>query len=358
MTEREGRLTIDGDRAVLNFERRLPFPIEVVWLAITDPDERGQWIGETTIDAREGGTIEMVATGPPLPPERKRMTGRILVWDPPHVLEHEWKQPIVEAGVVRYELSADGTGTLLRFSHRGLGVRNATGFLGGTHAFLDRLEAYLAMTSCRTGRTVAGKSSNHHNRRLIDMSHNGSHIAAPNLAIAYHSGFGHTAVLAHAVAEGAATPGPSVSVIAVDRITDADWDTLDGADGIVFGSATYMGNVSAGFQAFAERTGRRCQDGTWRDKVAAGFTNSGAKSGDKLAASDLACGLRRSAPHALGEPGFGRRLEQHRRAASTTSTDSGSGSVRARSRTSTPGPTRSTRPTCGPAAPRPAGRVW
>ena len=69
--------------------------------------------------------------------------GRILVWDPPHVLEHEWKQPIVEDGVVRYELTADGDGTLLRFTHRGLGVRNASGFLGGTHAFLDRLEAYL-----------------------------------------------------------------------------------------------------------------------------------------------------------------------------------------------------------------------
>ena len=72
------------------------------------------------------------------------MTGRILVWDPPHVLEHEWKQPIVEDGVVRYELTADGDGTLLRFSHRGLGVRNASGFRGGTHAFLDRLEAYLS----------------------------------------------------------------------------------------------------------------------------------------------------------------------------------------------------------------------
>ena len=101
---------------MLNFERRLPFPVEVVWSAITDPREREQWFGETTIDAREGGTIDMVATGPPLPPERKRMTGRILVWDPPHVLEHEWKQPIVEDGVVRYELTADGDGTLLRFT--------------------------------------------------------------------------------------------------------------------------------------------------------------------------------------------------------------------------------------------------
>ena len=143
MSDRNGRLTVDGDRAVLNFERRLPFPIETVWSAITDPEERAQWFGPTTIDAREGGSIEMVATGPPLPDERKRMAGRILVWDPPNVLEHEWKQPIVEDGVVRYELQPDGDGTLLRFSHRGLGQRNAGGFLGGTHAFLDRLEAYL-----------------------------------------------------------------------------------------------------------------------------------------------------------------------------------------------------------------------
>jgi NAD(P)H dehydrogenase (quinone) len=115
------------------------------------------------------------------------------------------------------------------------------------------------------------------------MNHNGSHIAAPGMAIAYHSGFGHTAVLADAVAAGAQEAGADVTVVAVDRMTDTDWDILDAADGIVFGSATYMGNVSAGFQAFAEQTGRRCLNGIWRDKIAAGFTNSGAKSGDKLA---------------------------------------------------------------------------
>jgi NAD(P)H dehydrogenase (quinone) len=114
------------------------------------------------------------------------------------------------------------------------------------------------------------------------MLRNGSHIATPAMAIAYHSGFGHTAVLADAVAAGAREAGADVILIAVDRMTDVDWDILDAADGIVFGSATYMGNLSAGFQAFAEQTGRRCLNGTWRDKVAAGFTNSGAKSGDKL----------------------------------------------------------------------------
>lgn len=106
----------------------------------------------------------------------------------------------------------------------------------------------------------------------------------PSIAVAYHSGFGHTAMLAEAVASGARDAGAGVTVIPVAGITDADWEVLDAADGIVFGSATYMGNVSAGFQTFAESTGRRCLTGAWSDKVAAGFTNSGAKAGDKLQA--------------------------------------------------------------------------
>jgi uncharacterized protein YndB with AHSA1/START domain len=140
----EGRLTVEGDRAVLHFERHLPYPVERVWSAITDPKHRDRWMGKTLIEPREGGRIETVAAGPQLSPDLKRMTGRILVWDPPHVFEHEWHQLIVEPGVVRYELESDGTGTLLRFSHRGLSVPNATGFCSGTHAFLDRLEALLA----------------------------------------------------------------------------------------------------------------------------------------------------------------------------------------------------------------------
>ncbi|WP_458316311.1 flavodoxin family protein [Mycolicibacterium brisbanense] len=114
------------------------------------------------------------------------------------------------------------------------------------------------------------------------MSHNGSDIAASTVAVVYHSGFGHTATLAAAVAAGAVDAGADVSVVAVDTITEAQWDLLDGIDAMVFGTPTYMGNVSAGFQAFAEKTGRRCVNGTWHDKVAAGFTNSGGKSGDKL----------------------------------------------------------------------------
>ncbi|WP_304114338.1 flavodoxin family protein [Mycolicibacterium bacteremicum] len=105
---------------------------------------------------------------------------------------------------------------------------------------------------------------------------------APTVTVAHHSGFGHTATLAAAVADGARTGGARVSTLMLDTLTDADWSTLDGSDAIIFGAPTYMGNISAGFQDFAEQTGRRCMTGAWRDKVAAGFTNSGAKSGDKL----------------------------------------------------------------------------
>ncbi len=105
---------------------------------------------------------------------------------------------------------------------------------------------------------------------------------SPRVIIVYHSGFGHTATLAQSVADGAREGGAEVTLILAAAMTDADWDAVDSADALVFGSAVYMGNVAAGFQSFAEKTGARCMAGTWRDKVAAGFVNSGAKSGDKL----------------------------------------------------------------------------
>jgi uncharacterized protein YndB with AHSA1/START domain len=141
MTDSLGTLSTDG---TMTFVRRLPYPIATVWAAITDPAQRAAWFGQTTIDGRLGGEIEMMPSGTPAPPEMKRMTGRILAWDPPHLLEHEWRQGIVEDGVVRYQLAADGDETVLTFTHRGLSVRNAQGFIPGTHAFLDRLGAYLS----------------------------------------------------------------------------------------------------------------------------------------------------------------------------------------------------------------------
>jgi len=119
----------------------------------------------------------------------------------------------------------------------------------------------------------------------------------PVVAVAFHSGYGHTAVIAEAVARGAAQAGAEVICIPVDTITDEQWVQLDAADAIIFGAPTYMGTASAAFHAFAEASSKRWYTQTWADKIAAGFTNSGAKNGDK--SSTLAYFFTLAAQHGM-----------------------------------------------------------
>jgi len=103
-----------------------------------------------------------------------------------------------------------------------------------------------------------------------------------NIAIAYHGGRGHTAKFADAVRVGATSvAGCTAELVGVEDVSAAGWVVLDGADAIIFGSPTYMGSASAIFHAFAQDTAGRWLRQSWRDKLAAGFTNSGSKAGDK-----------------------------------------------------------------------------
>lgn len=103
------------------------------------------------------------------------------------------------------------------------------------------------------------------------------------VAVAFHSGFGHTARQAHAVASGAGTvEGTTSRLWPVDTLTDELWDGLATADAIIFGTPTYMGSPSAVFKRFAEATSPIYATLGWKDKVAAGFTNSQTINGDKL----------------------------------------------------------------------------
>ena len=103
------------------------------------------------------------------------------------------------------------------------------------------------------------------------------------VSIIYDSGYGHTARLAQAVAEGVCrVAGAKAHLIAV-----ADgaipWETLEASDAIIFGSPTYNGLVTARFKQFMEDSTRTAWvPQKWRNKIAAGFTNSGAMHGDKL----------------------------------------------------------------------------
>jgi len=102
------------------------------------------------------------------------------------------------------------------------------------------------------------------------------------VAVVYHSGYGHTAKQAQAVATGAeSVAGASATLIPVEQIEE-HWATLEAADAIIFGSPTYMGGVSAPFKAFMDASSKPWYARAWKDKIAAGFTNSASQSGDKL----------------------------------------------------------------------------
>ncbi|MES1964649.1 flavodoxin family protein [Psychrobacter sp. AH5] len=103
-----------------------------------------------------------------------------------------------------------------------------------------------------------------------------------SIAVIYHSNYGHTKRVAQAIVTGARQQLADSQVKAVD-VHKVDWDFLDQADLLVFGSAVYMGSVTAGFKTFMDETSKRWYNRVWEGKWAAAFANSGGLSGDKLA---------------------------------------------------------------------------
>ena len=103
------------------------------------------------------------------------------------------------------------------------------------------------------------------------------------ISIVYDSGYGHTKKQAEAVANGAREVANTDATLIPVSGGSVDWAALATSDAIIFGSPTYNGTVSAKFKQFMEDSTREAWMGqSWRNKVAAGFTNSGAMHGDKL----------------------------------------------------------------------------
>jgi multimeric flavodoxin WrbA len=104
------------------------------------------------------------------------------------------------------------------------------------------------------------------------------------IAIVYFSGYGHTAKQAEAVGEGAAQAG-EVTMLRIDAQGDlpkGGWDQLLAARAIIMGAPTYMGGPAWQFKKFADASSKPWFQMLWKDKLAAGFTNSASINGDKF----------------------------------------------------------------------------
>lgn len=116
--------------STLRFERRLAYPVDRVWRAVSDPSELALWFPAGLTWTPELGEE---FTSPDAPG-----TGRVTELDPPNLLGWAW-----ESDRYRFEITPDGDGCVLVFTHvlddPALAERHSAGW----EIYLSRLEVHL-----------------------------------------------------------------------------------------------------------------------------------------------------------------------------------------------------------------------
>jgi uncharacterized protein YndB with AHSA1/START domain len=105
-----------------------------VWAALTEPGSLARWLGPTgEVALRPGGPFELQL-------ECKTMRGRVRAVEPSRVLELDWVEADEPPSIVRFELSSDGSGTVLVLDHRRIDARIGMRYLTRWGDRLTRLD--------------------------------------------------------------------------------------------------------------------------------------------------------------------------------------------------------------------------
>ena len=126
-----GEVIMTGDTLEVVFHRRLGFPLEKVWAALTVPERLADWFAEAVVDLRVGGSIDLDWGG------RTQAKMRITVCEPPHHLAWIWQLGGRDT-LVRFDLAPEGTGCALTLTHSGVPLVG-DGVRAGWHAHLEAL---------------------------------------------------------------------------------------------------------------------------------------------------------------------------------------------------------------------------
>lgn len=146
-------MSYDGvflDNSTVRFERLLPGPITRVWDYLTKPEFLATWLASAAGDWRKGGEITLTFTLSAHGECSDSLSrGTVIDYDPPRLLSYSWRdlddagkeQP---ASIVRFELTEQEGGVLLRLTHRKLAPAEMAGFGAGWDSHLHYLGARLA----------------------------------------------------------------------------------------------------------------------------------------------------------------------------------------------------------------------
>lgn len=128
--------TPDGGASV-RFEWYYDRPVAAVWAALTQPERLSLWIADAEVDLRPGGHYRLLWRGE----SNNVMDGTILELEPPRLLAHTWNEQKQLESTVRWELTPEGRGCILRLTHTFPPGQDAVPFVAGWHDFLYPLLA-------------------------------------------------------------------------------------------------------------------------------------------------------------------------------------------------------------------------
>jgi uncharacterized protein YndB with AHSA1/START domain len=130
----------DDGRYVVRFERRLGHAVERVWRALTTPEELIKWWGDAEVNLEEGGHFNLRWLNTDDEGNTAEMHARIAKLVPERLLLLDGDIH----GMLRWELTPDGDGTLLSFrSTLALPEEFLTKVPAGWHFHLDALQRHL-----------------------------------------------------------------------------------------------------------------------------------------------------------------------------------------------------------------------
>lgn len=133
-----GHVVRDEDEVILVFDRAYERPVDVVWAALTEPEQVARWFGRWTGDPADGH-VEVVMTD-----EGSETAERLLIRDctPPGRLAVTAPTPDGD-WPVEVRLEQEGEHTRLRFSQVLVEPYDASAIGPGWHYYLDRLGAVI-----------------------------------------------------------------------------------------------------------------------------------------------------------------------------------------------------------------------
>jgi uncharacterized protein YndB with AHSA1/START domain len=115
----------------LRLTRRFDATPAEVWAALTEPDSIGRWLARAVaIDLSPGGAFTL-AFG---------VDARVREVEPERVLELDWRFAGEQPSVVRFELAAEGNGTLLTLDHHRIDERFGMTYISRWTSALGRFE--------------------------------------------------------------------------------------------------------------------------------------------------------------------------------------------------------------------------